>query len=61
LNRNESSVSLKSVLERKKLEGREAKGPLKYRRDHGFDCGLGVAVIIMAHRRVFDVSKTKKI
>ncbi len=42
-------------------EGREAKGPLKDRRDHGFDCGLGLAVITMTHRRVFDASKTKKI
>jgi hypothetical protein len=42
-------------------EGREAKGPLKHRRDHGFDCGLGLAVITMTHRRVFDASKTKKI
>jgi hypothetical protein len=42
-------------------EGREAKGPPKERRDHGFDCGLGLAVITMTHRRVFDSSKTKKI
>jgi hypothetical protein len=42
-------------------EGREAKGPLKERRDHGFDCGLGLAVITMTHRRAFDSSKTKKI
>ena len=42
-------------------EGREAKGPLRDRRDHGFDCGLGLAVITMVHRRVFDASKTKRI
>ncbi len=42
-------------------EGRETKGPLRDRRDHGFDCGLVLAVITMTHRRVFDTSKTKKI
>jgi hypothetical protein len=42
-------------------EGREAKGPLKERREHGFDCGLGMAVVTMIHRRVFDTSKTRKI
>ena len=42
-------------------EGRESKDPLKDRRDHGFDCGLGLAVITMTHRRVFDASKTKRI
>jgi hypothetical protein len=35
-------------------EGRESKGPLRDRRDHGFDCGLGLAVITMLHRRVFE-------
>jgi hypothetical protein len=42
-------------------EGREAKGPLRDRRDHGFDCGLGLAVITMTHRGVFDSTKTHKI
>ena len=42
-------------------EGREAKSPLGDRRDHGFDCGLGLAVITMLHKRVFDVVKTTKI
>jgi hypothetical protein len=42
-------------------EGHETKDPLKERRDHGFDCGLDLAVITMTHRRVFDASKTKEI
>jgi hypothetical protein len=42
-------------------EGREAKDPLRDWRDHGFDCGLGLAVITMVHRRVFDAAKTRKI
>ena len=42
-------------------EGREAKGPLRDRRDHGFDCGLGLAVITMTHHRVFDTARTRKI
>ena len=42
-------------------EGREPKGPPKDRRDHGFDCGLGLAVITMLHRRVFNAAKTAKI
>ena len=42
-------------------EGRESKAPLRDRRDHGFDCGLGLAVITMVHRGVFDATKTCKI
>jgi hypothetical protein len=42
-------------------EGRESKGPLRDRRDHDFDCGLGLTVITMVHRRVFDDVKTSKI
>ena len=42
-------------------EGHESKGPSKDRRDHGFDCGLGLVVITMLHRRVFDTAKTIKI
>jgi hypothetical protein len=42
-------------------EGRESKDPPKDSRDHDFDCGLGLVVITMFHRRVFDVTKTTKI
>ncbi len=42
-------------------EGHETKDPLRDRRDHDFDCGLGLTVITMIHRRVFDASKTRKI
>ena len=42
-------------------EGRESKAPLRDRRDHGFDCGLGLAVITMTHHRVFDTARTRKI
>ena len=42
-------------------EGREAKGILQDRRDHGFDCGLGLAVITMLHKRVFNTVKKRKL
>ena len=42
-------------------EGYESKVPLKDRCDHGVDCGLGLVVITLLHRRVFDSSKTSKI
>jgi hypothetical protein len=42
-------------------EGHESKGPLRDRRDHDFDCGLGLTVITMVHRRVFEDVKTSKI